>query len=491
MTFKKKLLLAFCVMIIPLAIIGAQTLWNLRQETVALRTLEESLARARVFADVESLVYRKLRKVRDYLAEWDRQANEEFERLDTDLHPRLDEWKKATVDPEDLRLAGVLEGLDGEMDSVARQAFALHQDNRREEASRLIREELNGRLLPALDGTIKAIYTSSRTHNIQRAFRNLEATERSTTTVLIVIVGSSVVFGVLFSLLIARNLARPVGELKKMMELVGRGAFDHARAVQIRSRDELGGLAREFVEMAERLERAQQDIVQSEKLASIGQMSAAVAHGLRNPLASIRAATQLSLHQLPARSPQREHLQAVIGEVDRLEKRISHLLDFTKPVPYSPASERIGDLVERVLSVFPEKIVRQRLEVAVDADPALPEAWIDAFQIEQALLEVVSNAIESMPKGGKLSVAAHARGGGAGGAGIEIAVTDTGEGIPEIALAHVAEPFFTTKADGTGLGLAIAKRFVEQNRGALTVGSAEHEGTLVTISLPATPAPDR
>lgn len=483
MTFRKKLLLAFSIMVLPLALIGAQALWNLRQETVALTTLEESLARARAFADVESVVYRKLRKIRDYLSGWDRGARDDFERLDLVLHPKLDEWRRSSVDPEDRRLAGVLETLDDDIDRVARQAFALSEDKQQEQASRLIKEELNGRLLPAIDGTIKAIYTTSRTHNIQRAFRNLQATERSTTMVLIVVIFGSVVFGVLFSVLITRNLARPVGKLTTMMDLVGRGEFDQARAIQIRSRDELGGLAREFVLMAERLKRAQEGIIQSEKLASLGQMSAAVAHGLRNPLASIRAATQLCLHQLPPKSPQREHLQAVIAEVDRLEKRIAHLLDFTKPVPFSPVAEKVGDLVERVLAVFREKLARQGVEVAVGVAPGLPDAWVDSFQIEQVFLEIISNALESMPKGGTLSIAAGATDTPAGPR-IEIAVRDTGEGISAEALGHVGEPFFTTKADGTGLGLAIAKRFVEQNDGSLTVSSREREGAQVTIVLP-------
>jgi signal transduction histidine kinase len=299
------------------------------------------------------------------------------------------------------------------------------------------------------------------------------------------IVLSSVVFGVLFSVLITRNLARPVGALNSMMELVGRGEFDHARAIEIRSRDELGDLARTFVAMAERLKLAQQKIIQSEKLASIGQMSAAVAHGLRNPLASIRAATQLTLHQLPGGSPQREHLGAVIAEVDRLEKRISHLLDFTKPVPFAPAAEPVGDLVERALGVFPEKLRRQGIDVETDVKAGLPDAWVDAPQIEQALLEVISNALEAMPKGGRLSIIAAEGPTTAMGPQVSISIRDTGEGIPSRALPRVSEPFFTTKADGTGLGLAIARRFVEQNHGTLTIASAENEGTRVTISLPA------
>src|SRR5207244_162854 len=341
MTFRKKLLLAFSVMILPLRGIGAQTLWNVRQERVALQTLEESLARARVFADVESVIYRKLRKVRDYLTGWDPQANDEFERLDALLHPRLAEWRQSSVDPDDLRLAGALESLDVQTDTVVRRAFALYRGGDRAEASRLIQRELNGQILPALDSTIKSIYTTSRTHNIARAFRNLQATERSTTMVLIPIILSSVVFGALFAVLIARAFARPVAGLKTMMEMVGRGEFDQARAVEIRSRDELGGLARQFLVMAERLRRAHEGIIQAEKL-----------------------------------------------------------------VAFSPVAESRSPLVDRVLAVFSEKLARQGIDLKVDVGSDLPDAWIDAVQIEQAVLEVISNALDAMPRGGALALSA-------------------------------------------------------------------------------------
>jgi len=488
MTFNAKLLLAFLVMLIPLGIIGAQAWRNLQEESEALTSLEESLSRARIFADAESTIYRKLRRVRDHLTGGDIAAKADFERLDTLVHRRLQEWKLATVDPDDHRLADQLGQLDREIAALARQAFALAEDGKREAALALIRTDLNGRLLPAIDATIKAIYTSSRTHNIQRALKNVQATERSTTMVLAGIVLASVLFGVVFSLLVSRSLARPVSQLSQMIDLAGKGEFDRARAIEVRSRDELGQLARAFVAMAERLQRAQQEIVQSEKLASIGQMSAAVAHGLRNPLASIRAATQLARHQLPAHSPQREHLSAVIDEVDRLEKRISHLLDFTKPMPFAPTTEAVADLIDRALAVFQDKLTRQGIEPRLELDPALSPIWVDAEQLEQALLEVISNAVDAMPKGGRLVIrGARDPVGDREHATLTLTVTDTGEGIPELALAHVTEPFFTTKADGTGLGLAIAKRFVEQNHGTLAVSSRENGGTTVSITLPAIP----
>jgi signal transduction histidine kinase len=322
----------------------------------------------------------------------------------------------------------------------------------------------------------------------------VEATARSTSLQLVGIAVASMLFSGLFSISIARNLARPIERLKAAMGRVGEGEFERAQGLDVGARDEVGDLARAFVRMAERLHGAQEDLrhkidtlretqsqlIQSEKLASLGQMAAAVAHGLRNPLASIRAATQLSLLRLPADSPLREQLTAVIGEVDRLEKRIVHLLDFARPAPFAPAPRSLRGLVEGVLGVFEERIAKQDVTLRLELDARLPETWVDASQVEQAILEVVANALDSMPRGGSLTLAAAA----AEPSGVRLTIEDTGAGIPRDALGRVGEPFFTTRADGTGLGLAIAKRFVEQNEGRFEISSTEGTGTVVAITLP-------
>jgi len=495
---KNKLLIAFCVMTVPLAVIGAQALWSVHEETAAMGRLQQSLARARVFAEVESSTYRKVRKVRDYLSGLDPGAKAEFQDLDAHSRSKLEEWKAAGVDPAEADLARRFEELDGQVTALAGRLFSLAEGGQRDEALRLAQDDLNGRLLPALDGTITAIYTSSRTRNVQRAFAEVEATARRTTLVLVLIVTASALFSAVFSIVVARSLARPVEQLRTIMDRVGEGDFDRAREVDVGAKDEIGGLARAFVRMAERLRRAQEDLrqkmdslretqsqlIQSEKLASLGQMAAAVAHGLRNPLASIRAATQLSLHRLPAARPLRAQLRAVIDEVDRLEKRIVHLLDFTKPAAFSPAATSIRELVEGVVGVFADKVATQGVELHLDLPASLPDAWVDAPQVEQAVLELVANALEAMPRGGSPRLAGRARGSEAG-AFVELTIRNTGEAIPAHALPRVAEPFFTTKADGTGLGLSIAKRVVEQNKGQFGITSATDQGTVVTISLPA------
>ncbi len=249
-----------------------------------------------------------------------------------------------------------------------------------------------------------------------------------------------------------------------------------SRSEMVRLNDELAGKVAQ-------LERAQAALVQSEKLASIGEMSAAVAHGLRNPLASLRASAQLVLRH-PGTPGAAEQLQAILDEVDRLDRRISHLLTFSRPAPFRPVPERVSTLVQEVLPAFAERLRTQGVTLDLQIPETLPEILADTMKLEQALVELVSNALDAMPTGGTLKLVASVASDAGGIGGVAIEVRDSGRGIAPETLQSVGQPFFTTRSEGTGLGLATARRFVEQHGGRLDVSSTLGEGTSVRIWLP-------
>jgi signal transduction histidine kinase len=145
--------------------------------------------------------------------------------------------------------------------------------------------------------------------------------------------------------------------------------------------------------------------------------------------------------------------------------------------------ESVPRLVEGLLPAFSELLRERGVELRVELSPALPEVRVDPVQLEQALVEIVSNALDAMPQGGRLRIGASRDGDGAGPGEVSIEIADTGPGIPDQVLPSVCEPFFTTRQDGTGLGLAIAKRYVEQNGGHLEIVSRPG-GTTVRVRLP-------
>jgi signal transduction histidine kinase len=269
------------------------------------------------------------------------------------------------------------------------------------------------------------------------------------------------------------------------MALTGTGNLEPP--IDVGAQDEIGDLARAFASMTDRLRQSRDELVQSEKLASVGQMAAAVAHGLRNPLASLRASAQLALQQ-PDSPATREQLREMIAEVDRLDHRITHLLAFSRPAPSHPIRERVGPLLEGLLASRKPLLAERQVTVTLDLAPDLPEITVDPVRIEQALIEVVANALDALAPGGRLGITAREAESGETGRRVIVEIADSGRGIPEEVLPSVFEPFFTTRAEGTGLGLAIARRFVEQSGGRLDIASRPGEGTTVRFDFPAASA---
>jgi len=479
MSLQRKLLLGFALMVLPTLLVGVQAIRTNALEGGTLAGLRQRLAHSRTYADVEDAMFNQTQVVWRYLS-GDPAAKKEFPLTEQVVDYWLDRWA-AGLPPDALKFADGVRAIEGDIRAVAARVFKLYDSGQREAAYLTARHELVERLQPALAVVNREIYRQARELSVQRAVAEVQTIVEAQRRVLWSIILLALVVGLVASWLISRSLARPISELRQAMAVVGAGDLDHA--IEPRSRDEIGDLARAFAQMTERLRQSRAQLVQSEKLASIGQMAAAVAHGLRNPLASLRAAAQLAQHRVEAPAA-REQLGAIVEQVDRLDLRIAHLLTFSRPAPFRPLRESVRALVEGTLSGFSELLRQRRVELAMNHAAALPEIRVDPMRLEQALTEIVSNALDAMPDGGRLEIATRPEGAGVGANGVVIEISDSGGGIPPAILPTVCEPFFTTRPEGTGLGLAIAKRYVEEAGGRLEIASGVGRGTAVRVWLP-------
>ena len=231
------------------------------------------------------------------------------------------------------------------------------------------------------------------------------------------------------------------------------------------------------------LRAVQQQLVTAERFAAFGEITAAVAHGLGNPLASIRATAQVALLDAPEGSLRQAFIQ-VIAETDRLRERMRALLDFGRNVEQRRVPTSLAEAVSHTLEQIRPRCRAHgvRLEVGIPSD--LPKLRLDPARFEEALLCLVGNALDAMPSGGVLTVATTPS-----DSTIEqpqrpqLIIQDTGPGMPIEVLARAFEPFFTTKPSGTGLGLAVARKLLEGSGGRLRLESTG-EGTRATITLP-------
>ena len=233
-------------------------------------------------------------------------------------------------------------------------------------------------------------------------------------------------------------------------------------------------------------------VLQSEKLALLGQIAAGIAHEMGTPLNIISGIAEVLLLDRDAAHPEREDLESVIGQTDRIAKLIRELLAFARPQPLHKHAVSLGIEIRRAVLLLHGRFDKQRIAVAVDIPEHLPMLSADANQLQQVLLNLLVNACDALgaqsEEGtGTIAIAVTLERDGEGGPVLLLRVSDNGPGIsPDIA-ARVFEPFVTTKniGQGTGLGLAVCKRIVEEHGGVIALeGSAAGAAFVLRFPVP-------
>jgi len=245
-------------------------------------------------------------------------------------------------------------------------------------------------------------------------------------------------------------------------------------------------LAEELAETNRRLEQAQEEARRSERLAALGQLTAGLAHEIRNPLAVIKGSAETLMRRLQSADPLSTELAGYISsEVNRLNTIVTRFLNFARPLKLEKRPTQIPSVLDRALKVASERWPEAKVEVSRRYSGNLPEMIIDPDLCEQAFANLVLNAYEAMTDaGGRLTV----RGAAAnsdGRRGVEVGIEDTGPGIPPELHGQIFNPFFTTKKEGVGLGLSLVSKIVDDHRGWIRVSSEPGKGACFRVFLPA------
>ena len=232
----------------------------------------------------------------------------------------------------------------------------------------------------------------------------------------------------------------------------------------------------------EALKEAQERLIRSEKLAAIGQLASGVGHELRNPLAAIKNAVvyvrrKIAKSELSATEPKvLEFLDIIDEEVNSSNKVITDLLNFARVAKPTVSLVNVASIIKDALN---HVAMSENVRLTMDVDPGLPMVMVDAAQIRQVFINIILNALEAMPEGGRLEIRARSK-----AEFVTVEFADTGCGIPESVTDKIFDPLFTTKAKGIGLGLAMCKSIMERHGGDIGVKSKEGKGTTFTLSLP-------
>jgi two-component system sensor histidine kinase PilS (NtrC family) len=218
---------------------------------------------------------------------------------------------------------------------------------------------------------------------------------------------------------------------------------------------------------------------QADRLATLGRMSANIAHEIRNPLASLTGAIEVLASSGTAGEVRERLAQIVLKESGRLNDILRDFLEYARPAPLARVRMNVVESIDEVLVLLEHRAAAGTLKIAREFPPAL-EWTVDPQQFRQAVWNLCLNALEAMPDGGELRVGAAVV-----GSRLEVRVNDTGEGITREDLDHIFEPFFSTKSDGSGLGLALVHRILQDHGGEVQVESAPGSGSVFTLRIPA------
>ncbi len=295
--------------------------------------------------------------------------------------------------------------------------------------------------------------------------------------------------------LLARRISVPIQELAAATKEIEQGNLD--AEVNIKSRDELGELAETFNAMRGALkerdrqirEYAQRKVMESERLALIGQIAANVAHELNNPLQGIVTYSHLLLEKMSDESSATDSLNKIVIQANRCRDIIRGLLDFSRQIKPDKTLCNINSVIDQCVSLVEHQALFHNVQITKHFSEDLPMVYVDPSQMQQVFMNMIINAAEAIEDSGQLSLETKFD---QTEDLVEIDITDTGEGIPEENLDKLFDPFFTTKevGKGTGLGLAISYGIIKEHEGTISVESELKKGTTFHIKLPRNSIPE-
>jgi signal transduction histidine kinase len=229
--------------------------------------------------------------------------------------------------------------------------------------------------------------------------------------------------------------------------------------------------ADQILEIEEQLRRA-------DRLSTLGELSAGMAHEIRNPLGSIRGTAEILKDGVDSSDPRYEFAEILVREADRLNGVLENFLRFARQAPLEQGRFELNAVVREVVDLTRRQAERSHVEVRVRS-AELPQLFGDAGQVRQALLNLVLNALQAMPDGGRLTLTTKHAGDRA-----LVTIADSGPGIPAAEQERIFKTFVTTRADGTGLGLPISQRIITSHGGQISVDSTPGRGAAFTVALP-------
>lgn len=506
MTIKKRLIISFALMIAIIIFIAGVLFFQGRVQRYYLRQSVKNYSLMTATREIQYYLEKSAGAFDFYLILGDPSEKSRFLDYDKGLKQKTDDYlkqlknfKASSKEYEDFaEIANLVDTVIAKWKNI----ITLYDKGYKEKAIAQVDENIMP-YLNKLKNKISEIHISkSETFNsAEKQSISLEKTN------FLISVGLSVIAIVLaagLSIILFRSISQPLSKLKEGAEKIGAGNFNYE--INLSGYNELTALAQSFNKMAKNLQKSETQIIQMDRMASLGQLAGGIAHELNNPLTGVLGQSQIMLEKLSPTDPLRETLGKITKAAERCRKITKGLLDFSRQKDYHFELTDIAKIIDASLDICSSDIIASKITVIKNYGKNVPKINVSVAHIQQVFLNIITNAIHTMKNGGILTITtkgvivnemkrshnmfADSQQVGSRNDRIEfadISFKDTGEGISKENLEKIFTPFFTTKdpGKGTGLGLAISYGIVQRHNGKILVSSeGEKKGATFTVKLP-------
>lgn len=405
----------------------------------------------------------------------------------------FDKWfseaQKGALTPEEKKIIREIETLFAAYIKYHTGVVTLFRQGRQEQAHAVLTGEMRSTFLLIYEKCEE--YLSLNEKLMLDANHLIEAENRTARYIIYGVASIGILVGIFLGILLARSITKPIYEL--VLKVKGASNGELFEKVDIENETELDHLDRHVRDLIDKtyevnrdLEQSRKRLIQSEKLAALGQLAAGIAHEIYNPLTAIKMLL-FSLQQgLSLDAQKTKDLEVITKEIGRMERFIQNFLQFARPHESYKSSLNINDLIRNTLALLAPQISSSQIQIEEDLLSSIPQIYADSEQLQQILVNIILNSLQAMPEGGKLKIETCLNHKSHPGSkqSLQIIIRDTGKGIPREVLKNMFDPFVTTKSKGVGLGLSISYQIAKQHGGWIEGVNNPGKGATFIINLP-------
>lgn len=486
-----RMIAGFSIMSVLLIAVGAFTIIyiNRLQESTS-RILSENVSSLKAAEELEIALLDMKGLTGYYLVDGDESWLKTFDEKRLSYLQWLEEARTGALTPDEKKIIKEIETLFNAYGNYQKQVITFYEKGNKKQAQNILVGEMRATFLLIYEKCEE--YLSINERLMQDAMQHIENENQTAQEIMYGIAGIGILLGIFLGIILTRSITHPIYEL--VLKVKGATEKDLTETVDIANETELDHLDRHVRDLIDRtyeinqdLEQSRKKLMQTEKLAALGQISAGVAHEIYNPLAAIKMLLFSLRKELDLDAQKTKDFDVITAEINRMERFVQNFLEFSRPHHPDKSRVNVEEILDQTLSLLASQLSNGKIEV--DKDLSIPDlpVYADGEQLQQVLVNIILNAIQAMPGGGKLTIHAGMNDSVTKPDQLfQISIHDTGKGIAPEILKTIFDPFVTTRSKGFGLGLSIAYQIIKNHGGWIEAinNPGPGRGATFKINLP-------